>query len=107
MRILYRIMVKRARTSSHSSIIGSPSGLGGVNNHPTALKKARVDVEFLPNKIATAENAAQADRAPPLSKLEELRKTVITPAKGDAVVYWMRMEDLRGNYLLSKFGCSL
>ncbi|KAI9001086.1 DNA photolyase, FAD-binding/Cryptochrome [Trametes punicea] len=61
-----------------------------------ALKKSRADAKFLPNKIATAENAAKADASPPLLQLLDSIKTgVRKPAKGDSVVYWMRMEDMR------------
>ncbi|TFK92182.1 hypothetical protein K466DRAFT_582102 [Polyporus arcularius HHB13444] len=62
------------------------------------MKKTRTDVKFLPNKIATAKNAAKVDAHPPLLQLLEavrdnaMNKNVV---KGDCVVYWMRMEDLR------------
>ncbi|KDQ64618.1 hypothetical protein JAAARDRAFT_116599 [Jaapia argillacea MUCL 33604] len=59
-------------------------------------KKTHKDVQFLPNKIATKENAVKADAEPPLRMLLKALETVVkNPKKGDAVVYWMRMEDLR------------
>ncbi len=61
-------------------------------------KRTRTDVEFLPKKIATVECAAKADSSPPFVKLMEYMQStqaVKASAKGDAVVYWMRMEDMR------------
>ncbi|KAH8105917.1 DNA photolyase, FAD-binding/Cryptochrome [Cristinia sonorae] len=84
-------MFKRARslTPPHSQVI-SP------DMHPSPTKKTKADTTFLPNKIATAENAAKADQNQPIFKLlEEVKRTVKNPPKGDAVVYWMRMEDMR------------
>ncbi|KAI0832344.1 DNA photolyase, FAD-binding/Cryptochrome [Trametes gibbosa] len=60
------------------------------------MKKSRDDAKFLPNKIATAENAARVDASPPVFLLQEAaRSTSKNQAKGDCVVYWMRMEDMR------------
>ncbi|KAG6833879.1 hypothetical protein H0H87_007890 [Tephrocybe sp. NHM501043] len=51
---------------------------------------------FRPNKVATAQAAAAVDADPPLYKLEAAVKDgVKAPAKGESVVYWMRMGDLR------------
>ena len=47
-------------------------------------------------KVATAEDAARADADPPLNQLLRLLgegKQVVE--KGESVVYWMRMEDMR------------
>ena len=47
-------------------------------------------------KIATAEDAARADRDPPLDRLIRLineDKKVVE--KGESVIYWMRLEDVR------------
>ena len=67
----------------------------GASDSP-AMKKAKADAKFLPNKIATAENAAKADAAPPLFQLlDAMHAGVKNPAKGDCVVYWMRLEDMR------------
>ncbi|RDX55540.1 hypothetical protein OH76DRAFT_748996 [Lentinus brumalis] len=79
-------MVKRARSVSSTASMHE------------AMKKTRTDVKVLPNKIATAKNAAKVDAHPPLLQLLEavrdnaMNKNVV---KGDCVVYWMRMEDLR------------
>lgn len=67
----------------------------GATRQPN--KKARVQTKELYNKVATAAAAASVDRDPPLYKLLDLvnsgpKKT----GRGDAVVYWMRMEDMRG-----------
>ncbi|KAI0719630.1 DNA photolyase, FAD-binding/Cryptochrome [Cerioporus squamosus] len=80
-------MAKRAR--SVSSTAATMHG---------ATKKTRTDVKYLPNKIATAENAARADVHPPLLQLLNVVVDSATnqdALKGDCVVYWMRMEDLR------------
>ncbi|KAG2116073.1 DNA photolyase, FAD-binding/Cryptochrome [Suillus discolor] len=74
-------MMKRAR---------SPS--------PLAMsKKGRTtDSLFAPIKIATAEAAASVQTHPPyLRLLDALRNVVQKPSKGQSVVYWMRMGDLR------------
>ncbi|OBZ70312.1 Deoxyribodipyrimidine photo-lyase [Grifola frondosa] len=86
-------MVKRARSVSISSSLCSRP-LSSATSSPT--KKIRNDIKFLPNKIATAEAAAKTDADPPLLKLLNAQKDILkSPAKGDCVVYWMRMEDLR------------
>ncbi|PSS35478.1 hypothetical protein PHLCEN_2v1633 [Hermanssonia centrifuga] len=99
-------MTKRARTLSRSSqSTGTPvkpevtvASATASNASGHALKRTRTDVEFLPKKIATVECAAKADSSPPFVKLMEyMQSTVIASAKGDAVVYWMRMEDMRIN----------
>ncbi|KAG2156169.1 DNA photolyase, FAD-binding/Cryptochrome [Suillus clintonianus] len=73
-------MMKRAR---------SPS--------PLAMsKKGRTNSPFAPIKIATAEAAAAVQTDPPfLRLLDALRNVTQNPAKGQSVVYWMRMGDLR------------
>ncbi|KAJ7682673.1 DNA photolyase, FAD-binding/Cryptochrome [Mycena polygramma] len=51
---------------------------------------------FLPRKIASLDAAAAVDSDPPLSKLlKAVSEGERTPEKGDSVVYWMRMGDLR------------
>ncbi|KAF7352679.1 Deoxyribodipyrimidine photo-lyase [Mycena venus] len=66
---------------------------------PTASpssKRARTSTTFRPKKIATAEAAAAVDQDPPLLKLLKATKDAERNVKkGDAVVYWMRMGDLR------------
>lgn len=52
---------------------------------------------FSPNKIASASAAAAVDANPPLQTLlQAVREAIKSPSKGDCVVYWMRMADLRG-----------
>ncbi|GLB33926.1 putative DNA photolyase [Lyophyllum shimeji] len=76
-------MVKHARDSS-----AGPS--------PNKKRQRAAHATFRPNKVATAEAAAAVDADPPLRKLEDLLKhSVDNPAKGQSVVYWMRMGDLR------------
>ncbi|KAF9534204.1 DNA photolyase, FAD-binding/Cryptochrome [Crepidotus variabilis] len=59
-------------------------------------KKTRISKTFAPNKIATAEAAAAVDANLPLAQLNDvMEKTVKKPQKGDSVVYWMRLADLR------------
>lgn len=68
--------------------------LGRSMSPPT--KKTREDTKFLPNRIASAEAAAKVDRDPPLHKLMDLQNSgVKNVTKGDSIVYWMRIEDLR------------
>ncbi|KAG6821605.1 hypothetical protein H0H93_000114 [Arthromyces matolae] len=51
---------------------------------------------FRPIKVATAVAASAVDADLPLSKLEAaLEQTVQNPAKGQSIIYWMRMGDLR------------
>ncbi|KAI0750757.1 DNA photolyase, FAD-binding/Cryptochrome [Daedaleopsis nitida] len=82
-------MAKRARSLS------STTAVAALRASPT--KKTREDIKFLPNKIATVENAAKADAHPPVLRLvDAVRHNLKTSSsKGDCVVYWMRMEDLR------------
>ncbi|KAI0939215.1 hypothetical protein AcV5_000697 [Taiwanofungus camphoratus] len=84
-------MSKRLRSMSLS-----PSARNTSSVVPSPSKRTRHDVKFLPNKIATAEAAAKVDRDPPLFKLmDAVKQGVKNPSKGDCIVYWMRMEDLR------------
>lgn len=48
-------------------------------------------------KIATAEAAAKADEDPPLDQLMRLMKEQKEVVRGESVVYWMRMEDVRSD----------
>ncbi|CAE7204149.1 unnamed protein product [Rhizoctonia solani] len=56
-------------------------------------------VQQVHGKIATAENAARVDAEPPLGRLQtaisEHKNESKNIAKGDSVIYWMRMEDMR------------
>jgi deoxyribodipyrimidine photo-lyase len=46
-------------------------------------------------KVATAEDAARVDANPPLGQLVRLLEQSKKAEKGECVVYWMRMEDMR------------
>ncbi|CCO28156.1 deoxyribodipyrimidine photo-lyase [Rhizoctonia solani AG-1 IB] len=56
-------------------------------------------VQQVHGKIATFDNAARVDGNPPLGKLQnaisEHKDELKTTSKGDSVIYWMRMEDMR------------
>jgi hypothetical protein len=60
-------------------------------------KKSRLEYPAGIGKVASPEAAAATDADPPLKKLQRaLEKVNNVPQKpGDAVVYWMRMEDMR------------
>lgn len=80
-------MLKRSRSLSPSLALES--------GHK--VKRTHKDVKFLPNKIATAENAAKVDKNPPFNLLlQAVQLPTKATQKGDAVVYWMRMQDMRG-----------
>lgn len=75
-------MVKHTRSLSSTSI--SPP------------KRPRIQNGFLPNRVAAPDAAAAVDADPPLPKLlRAVEDGVKEPAKGDSVIYWMRMGDLR------------
>ncbi|KAG2141806.1 DNA photolyase, FAD-binding/Cryptochrome [Suillus bovinus] len=74
-------MMKRVRSPSPLAM----SKKGRTTNSP-----------FAPIKIATAEAAATVQTDPPfLRLLDVLRNVVQKPSKGQSIVYWMRMGDLR------------
>ncbi|KAJ2930231.1 hypothetical protein H1R20_g6905, partial [Candolleomyces eurysporus] len=57
---------------------------------------------FNPIKVATPEAAAAVDANPPAKQLVAAMGDVVkNPDKGDCVVYWMRMHDLRNNRAFS------
>lgn len=64
-----------------------------------ASKKPRtslISTTFNPTKLASPENAAAVTADPPLPKLlKAVQDAIKNPAKGDSIVYWMRMADLR------------
>ena len=61
-------------------------------------KKLHLQSNQVYSKIATAENAAAVDENPPLWILLDAVKTGPSNLKrGDSIVYWMRMEDMRGS----------
>lgn len=61
--------------------------------------KSRNSIYETPGIVATAQAAAEADADPPLKQLNgaisEQHAATSTDSNGDAVVYWMRMEDIR------------
>ena len=64
----------------------------------TAQKRARIIKAFHPIKVASQEAAAAADAETPFSRLKTaLDRKFQSPQKGDCIVYWMRMSDLRSN----------
>lgn len=71
----------------------SPEG-GGVAGKEANKHKNAYEVK---GKVASAEVAAKVDANPPLDILMDLQtaKGVKKAGKGESVVYWMRMEDLR------------
>lgn len=81
---------KRKR-QSHSDGEDSPSKkleTGKENKHAPKVY----------NRIASLDNAAAANKNPPVAQLQHALKSVKTPDTvdpGACVVYWMRMEDLR------------
>ncbi|KAF7977458.1 hypothetical protein HWV62_3639 [Athelia sp. TMB] len=82
-------MAKRARSKSPAKAAG-PSPVNETKRPRT------ITTTFNPNKIATVENSAVVDVDPPLQRLlTAVENTVKNPAKGECVVYWMRMADLR------------
>lgn len=85
-------MSKHAR--SPSPVPGGASGL-----EPPHGKKPRYQAEYVAGKLATPEAAARVDADPPFAKLlRALQANVKNLPKGQAVVYWMRMEDMRSGF---------
>lgn len=67
------------------------------SSSPVSINKRPHFTSFRPNKIATRQNAAAVDADPPFNKLLSVLKGIVKDArKGDSVVYWMRMGDIRG-----------
>ncbi|KAJ3931098.1 MAG: DNA photolyase, FAD-binding/Cryptochrome [Lentinula lateritia] len=82
---------KRARS------VSAGNELSGITKRPRITS-------FAPRKVATAQNAAAVDADQPMHKLlEAVKNQSKTVKNGDAVVYWMRMADLRisDNHALS------
>ncbi|KAL0067544.1 DNA photolyase phr1 [Marasmius tenuissimus] len=78
-------MAKRSRSPSVSRA-----------ESPTKKNRPTSSVSFPHRKVATAQAAAAVDADPPLHKLNQAVKDgVKSPKKGEAVVYWMRMCDMR------------
>jgi deoxyribodipyrimidine photo-lyase len=83
-------MAKRARPHSTSPVPG------GAAAEPNTKKPRTDEAKAVHKKIATAEAAARVDAAPPFKLLKDaLMAGPSKIRKGDAIVYWHRMEDLR------------
>lgn len=99
MHLVLRPMVKRSRSITPTLLKRAASDDAMkplMNTGAHTIKKTRTDIDFLPNKIATAENAAKVDRNPPFVQLLQcMESTPKTAGIGESVVYWMRMEDMR------------
>ncbi|KIY49338.1 hypothetical protein FISHEDRAFT_65353 [Fistulina hepatica ATCC 64428] len=81
---------KRSRASS-TSTRGDASAIGNkrVRSHDSGHV-------FNPRKIATREAAATVDSNPPLQVLlRAVESAIEKPERGESVVYWMRLNDLR------------
>jgi hypothetical protein len=72
-------------------------------------KKLHLDPSFRAPNVASPEAAAAADADPPLGILLRTLKDVPSesPETGDAVAYWMRMEDMRSESKLLSTLCLL
>lgn len=70
-----------------------------VSNPQKPQNKSRNSIYETPGIVSTAQAAARMDANPPLVQLnkaiERHQKQLSTDSNGDAIVYWMRMEDLR------------
>ncbi|KAG8881219.1 hypothetical protein FRB97_009788 [Tulasnella sp. 331] len=73
--------------------------LDQVSDPQEPQNKSRNSIYETPGIVATAHAAAQVDASPPLVQLNKVierhRKQLRADSNGDAIVYWMRMEDLR------------
>lgn len=73
----------------------APPTSSGADDEPAFIEQVH-------GKIATAENAARADADPPLAQLQNAiaqhKHDLRTVQNGECVVYWMRMQDMRGKY---------
>ncbi|OCF35932.1 hypothetical protein I317_00453 [Kwoniella heveanensis CBS 569] len=71
----------------------SPEGGGVAGARETKRHKNAYEIK---GKVATYEDAARTDEDPPLDQLTRLLENGQEDVpKGDCVVYWMRMEDMR------------
>ncbi|KAG9015432.1 hypothetical protein FRB94_000036 [Tulasnella sp. JGI-2019a] len=70
-----------------------------VSNPQEPQNKSRNSIYETPGIVATAQAAAQVDANPPLIQLnkaiEAHKRNLSDDSNGEAIVYWMRMEDLR------------
>ncbi len=102
---------KRERSPEGGGVAGSDA-----KRHKNAYEiskssfQVKMQVEVLmaggcvEGKVATAEDAARADQDPPLEQLIRLLKQEKKRVeKGESVVYWMRMEDVRSSSRVKSF----
>lgn len=89
-------MSKRQR--SISSAATTKEGNSHTSNHDA--KRPRMSGRrFNPIKVATAEAAATIDADPPCFKIQEyMQQGLPDPSGGRAVLYWMRLADLRSRF---------
>jgi hypothetical protein len=68
-----------------------------LSDSPRPSKRLHLELPFTLGRVASPEAAAAADADPPLGKLFRALEnaTTMSPETGDAVAYWMRMEDMR------------
>jgi deoxyribodipyrimidine photo-lyase len=76
---------------------------------PPPPKKPHLERSFDVLNVASPEAAAAADADPPLRVLLRTMENALSesPEKGDAVAYWMRMEDMRSESTLRPIPCLL
>ncbi|KAG8700865.1 hypothetical protein FRC09_005703, partial [Ceratobasidium sp. 395] len=93
---------KKQRTlDDHIKNDAKPNGKASKNESPISsdIDGEPAYIQQVHGKIATAENAARVDANPPLGQLQsaiaEHKNDIKNPPKGDSVLYWMRMEDMR------------
>ncbi|KAJ4478256.1 DNA photolyase, FAD-binding/Cryptochrome [Lentinula aciculospora] len=92
------------RTKNTLALQMPPKRARDISSSSDAAKRPRAFSSFAPRKVATAKNAAAVDADPPLGKLSDAVKNQNQKVKkGDAVVYWMKIADLRisDNHALS------
>ncbi|KAH7105554.1 FAD binding domain of DNA photolyase-domain-containing protein [Auriculariales sp. MPI-PUGE-AT-0066] len=85
----------RKRRAATQAVLTSTSKPGWPTKKP---RVSSPQPHYAGARVATAEDAARVDADPPLQLLENAmtEQQVREPrVKGDCVVYWMRMEDLR------------
>jgi len=89
-------MSKRQRSISSAAI--KKEGNLHTSNHDA--KRPRMSGgRFNPIKVATAEAAATVDADPPCFRIQEyMQQGLPDPSGGKAVLYWMRLADLRSRF---------